>query len=143
MIPNPPLPRSRWRQAVCCVVASTALIAVAACSKSDKSPTEPATPAGILGRITSVVPTGNYRGYVRVEYNPTSASDGPKAIVAVTNSTTILLVSRAEGEFRNLIVGMWVRVWFDGPVAESYPVQGTAGTIAIDSTGSSVLNRVP
>jgi hypothetical protein len=25
----------------------------------------------------------------------------------------------------------WVRVWFDGPVSESFPVQGTAGQIVI------------
>jgi len=120
------------------------LLVVAACSDSEKAPSEPTTPAGITGRITSVFATTTYSRVVRVEYNPNNPNDGPKAMVTVTNATNILTLSREQGDFRSLNTGIWVRVWFDGAVMESYPVQGTAGTLVIDSLGSSVMkNRTP
>lgn len=131
------------RRACVSALAGAALLVLAACSESENSPTEPTTPAGISGRITSIVPTGPYRGIVRVEFDPDNPNEGPKAMVNVTTVTTILTISREEGDFRSLSNGHWVRVWFDGPVAESYPVQGTAGTIVIDSLGSSVASRAP
>ncbi len=134
--------RLRMRRTSASLLLAAAWATLSACDTSAKSPVEPSTPAGITGRITSVVPVGNFRGTIRVEANPGSPSSGDKAIVTVTGATTILLVSRAEGEFRLLQSGQWVRVWFDGPVAESYPVQGTAATVVIDSAGTSLMNRV-
>ena len=32
---------------------------------------------------------------------------------------------------------------FDGPVLESYPVPGSAGTVVIDSVGTGLANRIP
>ena len=132
------------RHAFASALAGVALLVLGACSdSSDDKPTEPTTPAGITGRITSVFPTGPFKGTIRVEFNPGNPNDGPKAIVNVTTLTTILTVARDEVDFRSLSNGIWVRVWFDGAVAESYPLQGTAGTITIDSLGSSVSNRAP
>ena len=37
------------------------------------------------------------------------------------------------GSFDDLTEGTAVQVWFDGPVAESYPVQATAGSIVIEA----------
>lgn len=116
--------------------------AVVACSDSASAPSVPSGPAGIAGRITSVVPDGNYRGTIRVETNPLSNSGSPKAVVTVANGTIVLLTSRAEGEFRSLSVGQWVRVWFDGPVLESYPIQGLAGTVVIDSTSIGINQNI-
>ncbi|MBL0171977.1 MAG: DUF3221 domain-containing protein [Gemmatimonadaceae bacterium] len=137
-----PLPAHSLRGATKVLLVAVCATA-AACGDSAKSPSEPKTPVGIAGRITSVVPTGSFRGTIRVEENPLAPSGGNKALVTVTGATTILLLSRAEGEFRQLRSGQWVRVWFNGPVAESYPVQGTAATIVIDSAGTTVMNRVP
>lgn len=127
--------------------AAIALLPLAAllvsCTDSNKGPSEPSEPAGISGRITSTFPNGNFRGVIRVEFNPNNPNDGPKALVNVTGETTILTLKREEGDFRSLSNGIWVRVWFEGAVMESYPVQGTAGTIVIDSLGSSVMNRTP
>jgi hypothetical protein len=39
----------------------------------------------------------------------------------------------AVASFDDLAVGQTVQVWFDGPVAESYPVQATAGSIVIEA----------
>jgi len=137
-----PIRFARTRQWAAIALLPLAVISLA-CSDSDEKPTEPTTPAGITGRITSTFPTGPYRGVIRVEFDPDNPNEGPKALVNVTTATTIFTVDGDEGEFRNLANGIWVRVWFDGPVMESYPVQGTAGTIVIDSLGSSVMNRVP
>ena len=89
----------------------------------------------MAGRITSLSASGSYAGSIRVEANPLSANTGDKAQVSVPASATIVLLTRAEGDFRALTVGQWVRVWFNGAVALSYPVQGTAQAIAIDSAG--------
>lgn len=93
----------------------------------------------MAGRITALTATGTYAGSIRVEANPSSATSGDKAVVTVPASATIVLITRAEGDFRALTVGQWVRVWFNGAVALSYPVQGTAQAIAIDSAGITVV----
>lgn len=133
---------TRRRRVAGPVLLAAVLATAMACGKS-KSSTEPNGPAGIAGRVTQVVPDGNFRGTIRVEYDPNSSAGSPKAVVTVRSTTTILTLARAEGDFRVLSTGQWVRVWFDGPVAESYPVQGVAATVAIDSLGFGVANRVP
>lgn len=133
------LPALRWiRGALVAVV-------VAACSDSPTAPVIPSTPAGIAGRITSVVPNGHFSGRVLVEFDPISPNAGPKAIVTVDGATDIFVVKSGvttayenTGEFRSLAVGQWVRVWFRGAVAESYPVQGTGATVVVDSLGVGV-----
>lgn len=87
----------------------------------------------MAGRVTQVNRIGAYGGTIRVETIPTDAAGSPKAVVTVNANSMVLLLDRTEGEFRSLSVGQWVRVWFNGPVLESYPVQGYAATVAIDS----------
>jgi hypothetical protein len=89
--------------------------------------------ADIAGIVTSV--SGRTDGVtVLVESDPSTPSAGEKASVAVTNGTRI--TRRAQtGEvtatFRELVPGLRVEVWFDGPVAMSYPVQGKAQALVI------------
>jgi hypothetical protein len=47
----------------------------------------------------------------------------------VGGGTSALLVSQ-------IVAGSRISVWFDGPVAESYPVQGHAGTVLLKLPGS-------
>ena len=138
-----PLLSRSTRRGFTSAIALVGLCLVASCSDSDDGPSEPTEPAGITGRITSTFATGIARGVIRVEFNPDNPNAGPKAIVNVTTATTILKLSKEEGEFRDLTNGIWVRVWFEGAVMESYPVQGTAGTIVIDSLGSTPMLRTP
>lgn len=105
---------------------------------SSKSPTEPNRSADIAGRVTQVTTTGTFTGIIRVETVPSDNTGSPKAIATVDGVTVIFRLDRAEGEFRSLAVGQWVRVWFDGPVQESYPVRGLAGTVTIDSAAVSI-----
>jgi len=138
--PNVMCARRAWRR-----LFAGLLVSAIACGDAPTAPTVPSSPEGIAGRITSVVATGNFSGRILVEFNPSSATSGPKALVTVTGTTTIFVVRSgnvslfdSNGEFRSLALGQWVRVWFNGPVAESYPVQGTAGTVVIDSLAISV-----
>jgi hypothetical protein len=116
----------------------TALLLASACG-SDASPTVPSRNADIAGRVTAVTPSGNFRGTVLVEANPSAPNGDAKALVTVASNSIVLTVAGTEGEFRSLALGQWVRVWFTGPVLESYPVQGTAATVKIDSAGVSVV----
>ncbi|MEP6694974.1 MAG: hypothetical protein ABJB39_10035 [Chloroflexota bacterium] len=90
-------------------------------------------PADITGVITSV--NGRTDGVtVLVESDPSTPTAGQKASVAVTSSTRI--TRRAQGgevaaAARELVPGTVVELWFDGPVAMSYPVQGKAQALVI------------
>ena len=87
----------------------------------------------ITGSITSV--SGRADGVtVLVEADPAHPSVGDKASVAVTSSTRItrrVQGGEAAATLRELVPGRTVEVWFDGPVATSYPVQGKAQALVI------------
>ena len=59
------------------------------------------------------------------------------ARVTVPSDVAILVEDGAGGwtlgSFADLTDGAAVQVWFDGPVAESYPVQATAGSIVVEA----------
>lgn len=107
--------------------------AIACSSKDDSSITAPKGAPYMSGRITSITESGSNGGTVRIEANPLSTSQGLKAIARVDGVTNILLPGNKLGDFRSLAPGQFVRLWFDGAISESYPVQGFAGTISIDS----------
>jgi beta-N-acetylhexosaminidase len=109
------------------------MLAVACTTKSTELPSEPES---IAGRVTAVDLEAGRTGVIRVEANPDDSAGSDKAVVRVTGSTTIRAPASANVESAELRVGQWVRVWFTGPVRESYPVQADAGTIVIDSLGS-------
>lgn len=108
------------------------LLAVACTTRSTELPSEPAS---IAGRVTVVDLESGRTGVIRVEANPEDSAGSDKAVVRVTGSTTVRAPASASVESAEIRVGQWVRVWFTGPVRESYPVQADAQTIAIDSLG--------
>ena len=89
--------------------------------------------ADIAGIVTNV--SGRTDGVtVLVESDPSTPTSGAKAAVAVTSGTRI--TRRAQGgdiaaTARELTPGVQIEVWFDGPVAMSYPVQGKALAVVI------------
>ena len=110
-----------------------ALAGTLACnSGSGTNATIPSSPPSIEGRITSVNRSGERIGSIRVETNPADEAGSPKAVVRI-DQTTRLFRANASGDFNDLKTGDWVRVWFEGPVAESYPVQVKGGTVVVDS----------
>ena len=89
--------------------------------------------ADIAGIVTNV--SGRTDGVsVLVESDPSTPTSGAKASVAVTSGTRI--TRRAQGgdvaaTARELIPGVQVEVWFDGPAAMSYPIQAKALAVVI------------
>lgn len=89
----------------------------------------------IRGTITEITSAqGEVLGAIRIEGTIGEGTEYDKAVVAVTEETEIL-VRGPDGEekatFDDLRVGQRVEATFVGPVAESYPVQATAGRIVI------------
>jgi len=57
-----------------------------------------------------------------------------QASVRITKDTRIWVGSGGgteRGAVSDVVAGAAVKVWFTGPVAESYPVQATAGTVLV------------
>jgi hypothetical protein len=103
----------------------TTLLPVAAIPASAQ--TDPGD--GVQGFITNI--SG---AVVLVEENPTDEWGSAKGAFTITDETEIL---RQQGDeqvaatFDDLQVGQLVVATYVGPVAESYPTQGTAGSIVI------------
>jgi hypothetical protein len=71
---------------------------------------------------------------VTIEENPADQSGSPKAVLRLTPETDIFWRSGDQANPSDLRLGARVSAWTRGPVMESYPVQGTAGTLVIEST---------
>ncbi len=70
------------------------------------------------------------------------------AAQVTATSGTVFLSRAADGstasaEILDVAVGTVVEAWFEGPVAESYPVQVAAGTIVILGTYGGELPEPP
>ena len=88
-------------------------------------------PAGepyLTGTITSV---GGEPLTVRIEEIPGGLeSGGAKAVARITSRTIVTREGNALTP-RELRMGQRASLWFEGPVAESYPVQGEAAAISV------------
>jgi len=115
------------------LLGALALASLAGCATTS---TVPSDPPGITGEIV----------YVAVSTDPTSLAtitvQGGKqpagavsdaAVVTVTKDTAVFDSEGKSAPPESLTVGTTVRVWFTGPVAESYPVQGRALAVQIVS----------
>lgn len=88
----------------------------------------PDSEPGIRGVITKADSTAG-SGFILVEENPSDTSGSQKASVRLNDQTKIYQRSGLALEKISqsaLTAGKKVSVWFAGPVAESYPVQGSA-----------------
>lgn len=89
--------------------------------------------ASIEGTVTQATLSAGGLGTVLVEgpeQPPGAVSD--KASVTLTEETLFFDANgKRLSERPALEVGTEVRMWFTGPVAESYPVQATAGTVQL------------
>lgn len=92
----------------------------------------PSTPAGITGAVTSLV-AGDERPASMLVEGPAQPAGAvsDKAQVTVGPATQFFDASGKPAKGSGIKTGTQVKVWFDGAVAESYPVQGTAQAIQI------------
>lgn len=114
-------------------VVAAALALGTACGDSPTGPVFPSDTPYITGRVTSVTTTSDLSVSVRVEANPADQSGSPKAILRVDDFTLVQLPGNIEADYRAVATGQWVRVWTTGAISDSYPAQGIASAVAIDS----------
>lgn len=106
-------------------------LTLAACSPPDSDPLPPditRTQPSIIGKITSVA-----LPVILVEENPAEKHGSDKAAIGLTDRTKVLRQGGDRVGINELSVGQRVKVWFIGPVMESYPAQAKAGVIIIES----------
>ena len=118
------------------VVAGVGLL-VAGCDSSEDTPSTPVpldTSPDLIGDIVEVHPGyGVVRGTLLIEANEVINSSD-KYVVTVKNETQLFKQDGKETSpisWNDLQVGREARVWFGGPVKESYPAQVDAKQIVI------------
>ncbi len=72
-------------------------------------------------------------GSLLVEEDPRAESGSAKAMMRVQAGTRVLHRDGGAAHYAALAVGQTVSAWFDGPVAESYPVQTAAGVTVLET----------
>lgn len=102
-------------------------------SCASQAPRVPSSAPSIEGRVTAVNRGGERIGSIRVEANPSETGGSDKAVVYITQATEIVRGDSTRVDFAAVSRGQWVRVWFTGPVRESYPVQADAALVQIDT----------
>lgn len=120
------------RGAVAVVVALGAAVLAACGGAAATSP--PDTAPDVSGTVTQVDTDAEGLGTVLVEEDPARDSGDTKIAFRVTADTTILREADGGHEpaaLADVAVGATVSAWSTGPVAESYPMQATAGTIVL------------
>jgi hypothetical protein len=121
--------RNTSKQANTTALASAVLILTLACAPAQpKNEPLPAGDPSVAGQITAASPTS-----MQVEENPADSSGSAKAVVHITDDTKILLRDGTRLNASDLQVGRRARVWFIGPVLESYPVQATAEFVVLEN----------
>jgi len=115
------------------VLLFSALIS-SACSSAATDPSAPdvtvaipRTAPSIIGQVTAIA-----LPMVVVEEKPAEPHGSAKASVRITDGTQVLRQGEGVVGTTELRVGQQVKVWFTGPVMESYPLQATAGVIVIE-----------
>lgn len=91
------------------------------------APDEPIDGPDLRGTITA-----RAGETIRVEEIPGQISGSAKAVVGLTPLTWIETARGDRLSMDALVVGQRVAVWFTGPVAESYPVQGEGLRIVVE-----------
>ncbi len=100
---------------------------------NQSDPNVPVSSDEATGKVRS---PGDAVGVVLVEENPDEEYGSQKVYVTITKSTR-LLDQQEQGlisaDFEDFELGQQVRVWYRGPVAESYPGQATARVVVIEN----------
>jgi hypothetical protein len=102
------------------------------------SPSPSAPPSGgadITGLVRDLT-LGGDAGAVALLVVADGSADGEfdRASVTVAPDATVWTVDGQRGDAGDLVQGARIAVWFEGPVAESYPVQARAGAVQILTT---------
>ncbi len=106
------------------------------------------TDADISGYITDIHPSVSKdtaaRIWIEKEVVTAEGTRKDKYVITVEAGTPIFrLVGKRhkEANFDDFEIRKLVHVWFDGPVAESYPMQARARQVAIDTEAGNGLSK--
>lgn len=112
------------------MLAAVTVLALTACAL--RLPTDV---PGITGDITTVVPGDGRPASIFVEggKQPEGAV-AQAAMVTIQPSTQVFGPDGKAADPMTIVQGATVKVWFEGPVAESFPVQGSAGAVQVVKT---------
>ena len=127
--------RTRNRSSLAVNVALLALLVLAAVVSTACAPTLPSEPPGITGVVTQLAAGDGRPASITVE-GTTQPAGALSDKAAITIPPTALFFdgqgnAASLGAIAHIAKGTKVRVWFNGPVAESYPVQGSAEAVQI------------
>lgn len=130
------------------VVVAAVGLALAGCAFG--APDAPATEPDIRGVVTDVSNAGEAVSMrvVWADDAAIGAQAGYDAAQVTANADTEVFSRAADGSTAaagaaDITVGTVVEAWFEGAVAESYPVQATAGAIVIIGSYSGELPEPP
>lgn len=86
---------------------------------------------GVAGHIVKITASEDdeIMGTIKIDGQENNGAKYKEAVVTVTSDTKIYINDLTD--FDNLEVGMYINVFFEGPVKESHPVQATAKQINI------------
>lgn len=105
--------------------------ATAAQPASPSPSAPPSAPADITGAVDDLTVGADSLPVLLVIADAGATGSVDRASVRVTRDTVVWTASGVRGAASDLAKGGRVAVWFSGPVAESYPVQATAGVVQI------------
>jgi hypothetical protein len=109
--------------------------ATAAQPASPSPSAPPPRPADITGVLRALAPGGDAdSATILVVADDPAAGEYDRASVTILPATTVWTADGRRAAASDLTAGARVAVWFDGPVAESYPVQAKAGVVQVLST---------
>ena len=123
--------RSRVHAAVRGMPAALALALAVACSGAARDAAPPDTAPSFVGHIAAKNAAKDATT-ILVVAAATQPAGADRASVRLPAEARVLRADGTRGKVDDLHVGQAVRLWFHGPVAESYPVQATAGLVVID-----------
>lgn len=113
-------------------VLTAAALALVLASAGCASKTIPAEEPYIEGLVTSVGTSGALPVFLVETDEPPSSSYMNKANVTTDADTTFFDgAGDPLDDGSGIETGIRVRVWIDGPIAESFPVQGTASAVQL------------
>ncbi len=105
--------------------------ATAAHPASPSPSAPPPGPADITGLVDTLTPGSAGAVALLVVADGSAEGDYDRASVSAGPGTVVWTAAERRGATSDIAPGARVAVWFEGPVAESYPVQARAGVVQI------------
>jgi hypothetical protein len=126
-----------FRHLITTAAAGLAIVSIMVTSSCTSAAEPLARPADFIGFITEIhqVAAKDIQGTITVESHADKLVT--RYLVTIKDET---LIFRQDGEnysraaLKTLETKQWIKIWFTGPIMESFPMQGTAEQVVITTT---------